>query len=120
MTDFRSWDQEDVYWRENFPARAYATGRKYEDYRDAFRYGYESGIHSLGRKWREVEADLRTGWDKFEGRRTGGAAWENVKDAVKDAWHRITGQDDVDTEKMSEFERERLSGGVPPSQSRRS
>lgn len=119
MTDYRSWDQEDAYWRQNFPSRAYATGRTYEDYRGAFRYGYESATHNLGRQWKDVEADLRSGWDKFEGKRAGGAAWEDIKDAVKDAWHRITGEHDVDTDKMAEFERERLSGGAQPSQRRR-
>jgi hypothetical protein len=28
---------------------------------------------------------------------------------VKDAWHRITGQHDVDTDKMAQFEEDRLS-----------
>src|ERR1044071_9307644 len=119
MTDYRTWDEEDAYWRQNFPSRPYATGGNYMDYRDAFRYGYESGTHNLGRKWSDVEEDLRTGWDKFEGKRAGGAAWENVKDAVKDAWNRVTGQHDVDTDKMAEFERERLSGGVDARESRR-
>jgi hypothetical protein len=121
MTSYPTWEQEDVYWRENFPSRAYAAGHTYEDYRGAYRYGYESGTHSLGRKWSDVEEDLRTGWDKFEGKRAGGAAWENVKDAVKEAWARITGHHDVDTDKMAEFERERLSGGTYPEsrQSRR-
>jgi hypothetical protein len=43
-----------------------------------------------------------SGWDRFEHRGAGGAAWENVKDAVRDAWHRITGQHDLDVERMSE------------------
>jgi hypothetical protein len=42
----------------------------------------------MGRTWNEVEADLRTGWDKFEHRGT--STWERVKDAVRDAWHRAT------------------------------
>ena len=58
----------------------------------------------MGRTWRDAEADLRTGWDKFENRPAGGSTWENVKDAVRDAWHRVTGQHDVDTDKMSESE----------------
>ncbi len=37
--------------------------------------------------------------------------WESVKDAVKDAWHRITGQHDVDTDKMAEFEEDRIGRG---------
>ncbi len=112
MNDYRTWIQEDAWWRENFSTRPYVEGRQYEELRPAYQFGYESANHHLGREWNEVELDLRTGWDKFEGKGPGGATWENVKDAVKDAWHRITGQHDVDTDKMADFERERQSGGV--------
>jgi hypothetical protein len=109
-----TWMQEDLYWRENFIARPYAAGRSYEEFQPAYRYGYESGLHHMGRNWNEVVEDLRTGWDKFEGKGPGGAAWENIKDAVKDAWHRITGQRYLDPEKMSEAEVDRLSKGGRP------
>jgi hypothetical protein len=112
MTDYNTWDQEDTWWRDNFLSRPYAAGRTYEDFRPAYRYGFESASHHAGRDWKEAETDLRTGWDKFEGKGPGGAKWEDIKDAVKDAWHRITGQHDVDADKMSEFEKDRLSGGV--------
>ena len=57
----------------------------------------------MGRNWNDVESDLRTGWDKYENRPDRGSTWESVKDAVRDAWHRITGQhDEVDVDKMSE------------------
>jgi hypothetical protein len=112
MTEYRTWIEEDIWWRDNFPSRPYAVGRTYEEFRPAYRYGYESGAHHMGRDWNEVEPDLRSGWDKFEGRGSGGARWEDIKDAVKEAWHRITGQHTVDTDKMTEFEQERLAGGV--------
>ena len=68
MADNRTWDQEDLWWKENFNSRPYAAGYTYEEFRPAYRYGFESGRHSLGRTWKDVEADLRTGWDKFEHR----------------------------------------------------
>jgi hypothetical protein len=34
-----------------------------------------------------------------------------VKHAVRDAWNRITGQHEVDTEKMTELEEDRISRG---------
>jgi hypothetical protein len=37
-----------------------------------------------------------------------------VKDAVKDAWHRVTGQHDLDADKMSESEVDRLTRGGNP------
>ena len=102
MAETRKWAQEDKWWEQNFNSRPYAAGRRYEDFRPAYRYGFESGQHHMGRTWDEVESDLRTGWDKFEHRSAGGAAWENIKDAVRDAWHHITGQHDLDAERMSE------------------
>jgi hypothetical protein len=107
-----TWDQEDAWWRENYGGRSYATGRNYEEFRPAYRYGYESGRHHMGRSWNDVEADLRTGWDKYEGRGTSSeSTWERVKDAVRDAWHRVTGQGDLDTNRMSESEVNRMSRG---------
>src|SRR4051795_7127626 len=107
MAQNRTWNDEDNWWRNNFTSRPYATGRNYEDFRPAYQYGFESGQHHMGRNWNDVETDLRSGWDKFEGKKGSGGTWESVKDAVKDAWHRITGQHDVDTDKMAEFEEDR-------------
>ncbi len=104
-----SWDQEDAWWRENYGGRSYATGRNYEDFRPAYKYGYESGRHHLGRTWNDVESDLRTGWDRYEGRGVE-STWERVKDAVSDAWHRVTGQKSLDADRMSEREVDGLSG----------
>jgi len=102
MADNRTWDQEDLWWQENFSSRPYAAGYTYEEFRPAYRYGFESARHNMGRTWKDVESDLRTGWDKFEHRSAGGSTWENIKDAVRDAWHRVTGQKDLDVEKLSE------------------
>ena len=41
-----------------------------------------------------------TGWERYEHR--GQSTWESIKDAVRDAWHRVTGQKDVDVDKMAE------------------
>ena len=111
MAQNRTWTDEDNWWRNNFSSRPYATGRNYEDFRPAYQYGFESGQHHVGRKWNDVETDLRSGWEKFEGKKGAGGTWESVKDAVRDAWHRITGQHDVDTDKMADFEEDRISRG---------
>ena len=107
-----SWDQEDAWWRENYGGRPYATGRNYEEFRPAYKYGYESGQHHLGRSWNDVQADLQTGWDRYEGRGGAESTWEKVKDAVSDAWHRVTGQKTVDADRMSEREVNRMSGST--------
>ncbi|MGH7509515.1 MAG: hypothetical protein ACREMZ_08590 [Gemmatimonadales bacterium] len=110
-----SWNDEDIWWRDNFSTRPYATGRTYEEFRPAYQYGFEAGQHHMGRRWDEVEPDLRTGWEKFEGRRGAGSTWDNFKHAIRDAWNRITGQrDEVDADKMSQSEVDRLSRGGTP------
>ena len=111
MATNRSWNEEDSWWRNNFSSRPYATGRDYEEFRPAYQYGYESGLHHMDRKWNDVESDLRTGWEKFEGRRGAGSTWDNVKHAIRDAWHRVTGQHDLDADRMSESEYDRVSQG---------
>jgi hypothetical protein len=60
----------------------------------------------MGRIWDDVESDLKTGWEKFEGKSN--STWENVKHAVRDAWHRVTGQRDLDTSKMREASTDRF------------
>lgn len=114
MTQNTNWNDEDRWWRDNFSSRPYTTGRDYEEFRPAYQYGFEAGQHHMGRKWDEVEPDLKSGWEKFEGRRGAGGTWDNVKHAVRDAWHRITGEHDLAADKMSESEVERLSHGGQP------
>jgi hypothetical protein len=111
MATNKAWNDEDNWWRDNFSTRPYATGRNYEDFRPAYQYGFESGQHHMGRKWDEVESDLQTGWERFEGRSGAGSAWDNIKSAVRDAWHRVTGQPDVDTAKMSDADYGRVPQG---------
>lgn len=93
----RTWETEDSWWRDNFNARPYATGGDYDRYRPAYRYGTEAATHHMGRKWDEVEGDLRSGWDRYEHRGAHHSAWDEVKEAVRDAWHRVTGERDTRT-----------------------
>ena len=112
MATNRNWDEEDSWWRSNFNSRPYATGRTYDEFRPAYQYGYESGQHHMGRQWNDVETDLRSGWEKkYQGLGGEGSTWDNVKHAVRDAWHRVTGQKDLDTDRMSESEYDRVSRG---------
>ena len=99
-----TWDNEDAWWGQNFKDRPYVqSGLGYDYYRPAYQYGFESAQHHSGRSFDEAENDLKSGWAKMS---TGGAAsgargaWEDVKDAVRDAWHRVTGQGDLDTDRM--------------------
>ena len=87
-----AWETEDNYWHENFSSRPYALGPDYYDrFRPAFRYGFESGSHTLGRRWDDAEPDLRAGWERYEGRGEQPSAWDEIKDAVRDAWDHVSG-----------------------------
>jgi hypothetical protein len=85
------WSDEDAYWRQNYRTRPYASsaGRDYDYYQPGYRYGFESASRYPNRSWNEVESDLRREWDTFQYRGT--STWEQMKDAVRDAWDRVTG-----------------------------
>ena len=86
--DVGDWTVEETYWRTNWQSRPYVVAdRGFEFYRPGYRYGVESAQRFRGREWRDVEDELRTGWDRYEHRAQ--ATWENMKDAVHDAWDRL-------------------------------
>jgi hypothetical protein len=90
-TGVGDWATEEKYWRENFSSRPYVrTDRGVDYYRPGYRYGFESANRYRGKQWNEMESDLRTGWDRFEHR--GQSKWEDLKEAVRDAWNRVTGR----------------------------
>jgi len=79
---------EDAYWSENYRNRPYYDeGTSYDEYRPAYRYGWESRSRHSGRKFDEVESDLGRGWDnaKAESR----LGWEKARLAARDAWDRV-------------------------------
>jgi hypothetical protein len=83
------WTMEETYWRDNWRSRPYASADLgFDYYRPAYRYGFESATKFSGRKWDDIQSDLRSGWERYEYR--GSSAWDKVKDAVRDAWNRVT------------------------------
>lgn len=84
-----NWMDEDDYWRTNYSTRPYATGGSYDTYQPGYRYGYESASRFRDRDWSDVERDLERNWDTYKYRGT--STWQQVKDAVRDAWNRVTG-----------------------------
>ena len=80
-------DVEDAYWRDNYGTRPYVkTGAPYNDYRDAYRYGWESRAKATS-TWDETSDDLERGWEKAK--QNSRLAWSEAKDAVRDGWHRV-------------------------------
>ncbi len=94
-----AWETEDNYWEENFSSRPYALGPDYYDrFRPAYRYGFESARHDVGRSWDDAEPDLREGWGRHQTEDGSPSAWEEIKGAVRDAWDRVTGGRTADSE----------------------
>lgn len=83
------WTDEERYWRENYGARPYAGGKTFDTLSGGYRYGAEAANQYPGRSWNEIEPDLRREWNTYQYR--GQSTWEDIKDAVRDAWDRITG-----------------------------
>lgn len=84
------WKTEDAYWRENYKRRSYCEpGSTYDFYSPAYRFGYDATDRYPGKQWKDVESDLSRDWDRYEHR--GNSTWEQMKNAVKDAWDRIVG-----------------------------
>jgi hypothetical protein len=94
-----SWETEDNYWFENFSSRPYGLGPDYYDrFRPAYRYGFESARHGMGRRWDDAEPDLRAGWERYEHRGEASSVWDEIKQAVRDAWERVTGGSTAEAE----------------------
>ena len=85
------WADADSYWRENYASRPYASSGTYETFEPGYRYGYESAQRYKGRAWADVEGDLERDWDSCPYRGT--STWQQVKNAVRDAWDHATGRD---------------------------
>jgi hypothetical protein len=57
-------------------------------YQPGYRFGFESAKRYSNRTWDDVEEYLSRDWNTYEHRGT--STWEDIKDAVRDAWDRVT------------------------------
>lgn len=80
---------EDAYWRNEYKNRKYYdSAMDYEsDFAPAYRYGWESYSVYGNRPIQDVDADLRSGWDKSRGKSR--LEWDRAQHAVRDAWDRL-------------------------------
>jgi hypothetical protein len=81
---------EDDHWRRNYASRPYVTpGATYETYRLAYQFGWESSRRYRGRRFADVEADLRREWERTDRE----MSWETARGATRDAWQRVAGHE---------------------------
>lgn len=80
---------EDDHWRAEFPSRPYAHGSHYgwDDYRSAYRYGYERFPLYGGRPFEDIEPELSGDWDQYRG--TSRMDWAEARAATRDAYERM-------------------------------
>ena len=85
------WNLDQQWWRDTFINRPYVTAdQRFEDYEPGYRFAYETLPRYRGKKFIDIEPKLRSDFDVFEGR--GQSTWDNMKDAVRDAWDNLTGK----------------------------
>ncbi|MBC7814408.1 MAG: DUF2382 domain-containing protein [Burkholderiales bacterium] len=85
----RAFETYDSGFRTHYTSNYGSSGRTYDQYMPAYRYGYtlaNDSRYSSG-SWSNVEANARRDW---ETRNQG--PWEDFKDAVRHGWETITGQ----------------------------
>jgi len=79
---------EDGYWKENYSKRPYVERNvAFETYQPAYRTGYEGYTRYSGRKFEEVEPDLRRDYEKSKG--NSNLTWDKARSATRDAWNRV-------------------------------
>jgi phage tail tape-measure protein len=79
---------EDQYWSENYTSRPYYNPSTcYDEYRPAYRYGWEARARHADRTFDEAEPDLERDWEGARGQST--LAWDRAKHAARDAWDRV-------------------------------
>jgi hypothetical protein len=80
---------EEDYWRGEFPRRPYAGSAQqgWEDFRPAYRVGYERYPEYHGRRFDEVEPEFARDWDKWRGESR--LSWEQAREAAREAFERV-------------------------------
>jgi hypothetical protein len=73
-------------FRQHFENSTLATDYTYDQFRPAYRYGYDLATDETfrGRDWVDIEMDARRRWDE---RNPG--TWDRFKDSVRHAWEEI-------------------------------
>jgi uncharacterized protein (TIGR02271 family) len=83
--DENEWSTREPRFRQHYQSKYANTGRTYNDYMPAYRYGYAYGRDNRFQDytdWNQLEPTARQQWDS-EGYRTG---WNDVRDAARYGW----------------------------------
>jgi len=95
--------EEERFWRQSYQSRPYfKTGRDFEHYSLAYRYGWESASRAdyHGRRFEDVENDLSRNWSRARGNSR--TEWSDVREATRDAFERVQKQTSAGMTRASE------------------
>lgn len=68
----------------------YSSGRTWDDYAPAYRYGFQRGARIADLDFEDAEAELAHGWAEAGGRSR--LVWAEARGAVRDAWRQASRQ----------------------------
>jgi uncharacterized protein (TIGR02271 family) len=78
---------EDNWIREYYGSeKSHPAGTTHETYRPAYRYGLEAGTRHTGKRFDDVETDLRADWERSHA--ASGLTWDRARGAVRHAFDR--------------------------------
>jgi len=99
--------EEEGYWRKTYQSRPYfKTGRDFEHYSPAYRYGWESASRAdyHGRRFEDVENDLSRNWSRSRGNSR--TEWNDAREATRDAFERVQNRTSAGMTRASETARD--------------
>lgn len=82
---------EDAYWRDNYKHRPYASKDSYDRWRPAYQHGWQSYGKNRGKKFEDVEPEMRRDWDKNPSSKD--LSWDQARLASNDAYQRVETND---------------------------
>jgi hypothetical protein len=89
MTHAQGYARYEADFRNHYQQHDTVHGSPYDQYRPAYRYGYDLGVHTHygSATWKQIELEARTLW---EARNPG--TWELFKGSIQYAWATASGK----------------------------
>ena len=79
---------EEAYWKDHYEGEPYyLMGYSFDDYRPAYRTGWEGRQRYAGRSFEEAENDLQFDYETNRGKSR--LEWDGCREAVRAGWDRI-------------------------------
>jgi hypothetical protein len=79
---------EEAFWRANYAHQPYySKGKSFAYYAPAYRTGWEGYARYSGKRFEDVEGDLRADYDRYRTDRS--PEWSEAAQAARSAWDRI-------------------------------